>query len=95
MAPQRDAKGRFVEKRAHEYRLRYDDGTHEVVYALTPSAAVRARTKRMLPFTLTDLTALNEWVERLHSDGSRFTAAPEAHDQYETWLAGMKDPFKR
>ncbi len=62
----RDAKGRYV--RRHLYRLVFDDGHNEDVLAYSPSEAVLNRKGsgyRLLPHTITDLTAIAEWREAL------------------------------
>jgi hypothetical protein len=60
----RDSRGRFVDRRAHLYRLTYDVGPAEEVYALTPSAAVRQRVSVVLPHTITDLTVMADFAGR-------------------------------
>jgi hypothetical protein len=51
------------------YRLSYDDGTTEYVDADSPSEAVAKRThsRIQLPSTITDETAIREWISAMPS----------------------------
>jgi hypothetical protein len=61
----RDTRGRFVNQRAHQYAMRFDDGHEERVWAVGPTEAVNQRKGgrcALSPFAITDLTVLDLWV---------------------------------
>lgn len=59
----RDEKGQFISPKAQRFRLQFDNGPAEYVTALTATEAVAKRKNPRLPHTLTNLTALDAWIE--------------------------------
>jgi hypothetical protein len=46
------------------YKLQFDNGPDEFIDADSPTEAVAKRVNKRLPFQMTDLTAMREWLRQ-------------------------------
>lgn len=87
--------GRFVDQRAHAYRLKFDLGPDEVVYAVTPSDAVRRRVNVRLPSTITDLSVMASFAGRKAYGGLGPRVVATREPAPSTWSERMALARKR
>ena len=53
-----------AERRERVYTLHFDDGVKETVTATSPAEAVAQRYPALMPYQITDETAMAEWVAK-------------------------------